>query len=210
MNLRWERVILIALIMLSVSSAYVLEFGDGGEAFAKNKTDEMCRSDALAVYSCLGNVVKAVSPTAGEGSTFYKPDGKVIRCPVVPPSEMGAECLQLMMPNYCPEQAECGDAPVQIFPGQNDTPEQTGDVGYYVEDSAPQEPIVEPEPYVPEPAKQKPLKPPAIEGGNTEALPGASPAPYEFALDNLAIVVLFLGVASVGVLFLLFKNSLQE
>ncbi len=209
--MKWVGALFI-LLALSMSFAYVIESGDGGKEFANKTTTEKCKEDNVqAVYTCLGNVVRVVSSLPGEGSTFYKPDGKVVNCPVVAPSEMGAECLQLMTPNYCPIEAECGRSPVpQVFPGQNDTPEQTGDEDYYIIDGEAASDDVE-EISVPEPPKTEPPKPSSVKDNeNQEDIPAESPTGIDSALGNLVLVLLLLGVASVGVLFMLFRNSLHE
>ena len=209
MEIGWARVIFILITMLSVSFAYVLETGDGSKEYAEQTAADKCNEENVqAVYLCLGNTVRVVSSVSGEGSTFYKPDGTEVHCPVVPPSEMGAECLKLMMPNYCPTEAECGESPApQVFPGQNDTPEQTGDLDYYivnetVASDAEEEAVV--------PAKTEP-KPSSVKGSEHETeIPTASPSGIDAALNNLVAVVLLLGMLSVGILFMLFKSSLQE
>ncbi|MEW6035209.1 MAG: hypothetical protein AB1529_01225 [Candidatus Micrarchaeota archaeon] len=208
----WVGYLAALLIFISVSFAYIIESGDAGTQFVQETSAIKCQEpDVQAVYECLGNVVRVVSSVPGEGSTFYKPDGKVVRCPVVPPSEMGAECLQMMTPNYCPIQAECGYSPApEVFPGQNDTPEQTGDIDYYVVEgmaatgnvSQEPEPLEAPEPYVPKKKNATPR--------NDFDAPAASTGNLDWAFGYLVYVVLLLGVGAVGVLFMLFRNSLSE
>lgn len=208
------RGIAIVLLMLTASFAFVIESGDGGREFLSNMSAQKCAEENVqAVYECLGNVVRVVSSLSGEGSTFYKPDGRVIECPVVAPSDMGAECLQMMGPNYCPTEAECGNAPApQIFPGQNDTAEQTGDDDYYIiEGEAASAPanitVQEPDPLPPEPPMKKTVT--GAEDGEFEA-GVATTGNFDAPLGYLVYVVLLLGVGAVGVLFMLFKNSLAE
>jgi hypothetical protein len=208
MNKGWARGIFIMLLMLSASFAYVIETGDGSKEFAESTAAEKCgEGDVQAVYMCLGNTVRVVSSLSGEGSTFYRPDGRVVHCPVVPPSEMGAECLQLMAPNYCPTEAECGISPApEVFPGQNDTPEQTGDVDYYIVDEEDASDVVEEVTLKPE----SPKAPSIISNVNEAEIPAATPSGFDTILDNLVAVVLMLGIVSVGVLFMMFRTSLQE
>lgn len=212
-----SKLTLLFIFTLSVSFAAVIEVGDGvvesgdaGDQFVNVTAEDMCNGENVqAVYKCLGNVVRVVSTVPGEGSTFYKPEGKVIRCPVVEPSDMGAECLQMMTPNYCPTQAECGASPApEVFPGQNDTPEQTGDIDYYIVEGEAasetiEEPEVEPEPYVP---RQR-----EVNASNEMEIPAASAASgVDEMFGYLFYIVLLLGVGSIGVLFMLFKNTLAE
>lgn len=204
----------LLLLISSFAAPPISQSGDNGEQFAKDTAEAKClEQDVQAVYHCLGNIIRVVSSIEGQGSTFYKPDGRVIRCPVVPPTEMGAECLQMMGPNYCPTQAECGNAPApQVFPGQNDTPEQTGDLDYYImegeaaSEQLDAEPIPEPEPYYPKPKKNDP---PDLTN-NEEEIPAATENKVDSLLGDLTIVILLLGMVSVGVLFALFKQSIQE
>lgn len=210
MKIGWVRGIFILLIMLSVSFAYVVESGDGGKEFAEQTAAAKCGEENVqAVYLCTGNVVRVVSSLSGVGSTFYKPDGKVVHCPVVPPSDLGAECLQLMMPNYCQIEAECGESPApQVFPGQNDTPEQTGDLDYYIVDGAALDEVEE---EIVVPAKPEPPRTSSVGDNENEAdISMASPSGINSALDHLVAVLLLLGMVSVGVLFMMFKSSLQE
>ena len=214
-----KNLILLLLFVLPLSFATVIEVGDGivesgdaGEQFVNVTAEEMCNEQNVqAVYQCLGNVVRVVSTVPGEGSTFYKPDGKVVRCPVVEPSEMGAECLQMMTPNYCPTQAECGASPApEVFPGQNDTPEQTGDVDYYIVEGEAASDTVEEEPEVPEPEPYVPRQR-KVNAINEMDIPATSAASgVDEMFGYLFYIVLLLGVGAIGVLFMLFKNTLAE
>jgi hypothetical protein len=212
----WVRFISLSLLLvLTISFAAVIESGDNGAAFVDSTSAAKCQEkDVQAVYQCLGNVVRVVSSVPGEGSTFYKPDGKEIRCPVVPPTDMGAECLQMMTPNYCPVQAECGVSPApEVFPGQNDTPEQTGDANYYIvpgqaaSDNISQENPSEqpaPEPYIPR-------KRNATNSSNDVDVPVASVSGnLDAVIGYLVYGIVILGVGALIVLFLLFRNSLSE
>ena len=207
---------LALILLLGVSFADIIESGDNGVQFAGDTAAAKCQEpDVQAVYKCLGNVVRVVSSVPGEGSTFYKPDGRVVYCPVVEPKDMGGECLQLMHPNFCPNQAQCGAAPMpQVFPGQNDTPEQTGDEDYYIiEGQAAGDSGEEPQPA--EAAPQPPRKSSGPEPNREIEVPaataGAGPAGnLDTPLNYLLYVVLLLGVGSVGVLFFMFKNSMSE
>lgn len=209
--MRWDGFLLILLLFTASFAVPVIESGDGGEQFAQDTAEAKCLEENVqAVYHCLGNVVRVVSTIPGEGSMFYKPDGRVIHCPVVSPPEMGAECLQLMLPNYCPVQAECGSSPEQVFPGQNDTPEQTGDEDYYIiEGEAASE---EPEEVEEEPVlmpKEDPPKPPKPVK-NEETIPAVTENKVDSLLGDLSIMILLLGLVSIGVLFMLFKKSINE
>jgi hypothetical protein len=190
-----------------------MESGDNGAVFVNETAAAKCQEpNVQAVYKCLGNVVRVVSTLPGEGSTFYKPEGKVVHCPVVPPAEMGAECIQMMTPNFCPVQAECGVSPApEVFPGQNDTPEQTGDADYYIvpgqaaSDNLTNDTAAPP----PQPPAEPKKKTTVVKNNELEA-PVTSKSNVDSPLGYLLYVVLFLGVAAVGVLFMLFRNSLSE
>lgn len=211
MEIGWARGIFILLFMISISSAYVLETGDGSKEFALETALSKCNEENVqAVYLCLGNTVRVVSSVSGEGSTFYRPNGRAVHCPVVLPSEMGAECLQLMAPNYCPLEAECGESPApEVFPGQNDTPEQTGDLDYYIVDGAASD-GEEMEEVELQPKTDPPKSSSIRDTENVEDIPSGSPKGFDATLNNLVAIVLLLGIVSVGVLFMLFKSSLQE
>jgi len=208
------RGLFIVLLLLSASFAgLVLESGDGGTQFASDTSQAKCQEENVqAVYLCLGNVVRVVSSVPGEGSTFYKPDGKVVQCPVVSAPQMGAECLQMMMPNYCPTQAECGSAPVpQVFPGQNGSAEETGNTEYYVNESTAVTPPADelPPSEPPKPVEKPPTRLNPEQTTNEGEAPAPVPGVFENFPDYLPIVLLALGVVSVTVLFLMFKSSLN-
>lgn len=182
----------------------VIESGDAGESFAEQKSQEMCSQPGVdAVYVCLGNTVKVIWQEEGRGCTFYEPEGNVVECPLVAPTEMGAECVQLMHPNYCPEVSVCGETPPQEFPGgveYQDEVEEPGEepeeaiappVGDSEEEQAPAE--------VEEPVREEPAGPTA-EAKETS----------ETAMDNLVGIVLLLGVATIVVLYLMFKRLVRQ
>ncbi len=203
----------VLIACASLSFAAVIESGDNGASFVNDTVSLKCKEPAVqAVYKCLGNIVRVVSSVPGEGSTFYKPEGKVVRCPVVPPAQMGAECLQMLTPNYCPTQAECGQAPVpQVFPGQNDTAEQTGNTSYYVipgKEATPPANLTEP-PKPPAPPKATPPKT-QLKDNNLDAPSPPSKTNLDSPINYLVYVVLLLGVGAVGVLFMLFRSSLSD
>ena len=205
---------LTVLLMLSVSYAAIVESGDNGKEFAATTIAAKCKENHVqAVYGCIGNVVRVVSTVSGEGSTFYKPDGRAVECPVVSPGEMGAECLQLMTPNFCSSQEVCGQSPApEVFPGQNGSPEQTGNEDYYIvegkaaSDSSKKNTtnttasLTPKLPNVTLPPDSANLEIPATNGSNN----------IDTVLGYIVYIVAFLGIASVGVLFLLFKNSVAE
>jgi hypothetical protein len=216
MRFGWARVIFIMLITLSaVHSQRLMEWGDGGEVFANETAPALCdEKDVQAVYVCNGNVVRVVSTISGQGSTFYKPDGIVVSCPVLPPTDIGMECLQLLMPNFCQAESICGNTSEQIFPAEPDSPELTGDEDYYIIEgqSAADEPEeVEPEVIPePEPVVQPPKKVANLDEMNEEDIPAMTPTGFDAALDNLLWGVMFLGAVVVGLLFVLFKKSVNE
>ncbi|MFH0885124.1 MAG: hypothetical protein V1861_05435 [Candidatus Micrarchaeota archaeon] len=206
---------LLLLFALPASFAVIIvESGDDGAAFLNKTATEKClEPNTQAVYKCSGNVVRVVSSLPGEGSTFYKPNGKVVNCPVVAPSEMGAECLQMMTPNYCPIQAECGFSPApEVFPGQNDTPEQTGDISYYVVpgQAASDNSTNETQTQEPEPKPPKPMEKSTAIGNQELEAPAPTKNDVDSPLGYLVYVVLLLGIGAVGVLFMLFRNSLAD
>jgi len=98
----------LALLLSGITFAMIIESGDAGKSFAANLSEKKCSEpDVAAVYVCSGNVVKAVSSDSEEGSFFYKPDGRVIQCKPVPPSIMGAECVQMLSPDPCFSASVC-------------------------------------------------------------------------------------------------------
>ncbi|MBN1169733.1 hypothetical protein JXA56_01795 [Candidatus Micrarchaeota archaeon] len=198
---------LFILLMLSVSftATAIISSGDNGEQFAKDTIEAQCKQEnTKAVYHCLGNVVKVVSSIESQGSTFYRPDGNVIHCPPVSPSEMGAACVQMLHPNYCPAEAECGYSPEEAFPGQNNATVEAPVV------AGPEDPVPEPEAEeipAPEPYRpSKPTEPPKNEG----EIPAASQNNFDSAFGDLSLIIIFLGVAAIIVLFMLFRKSLEE
>jgi hypothetical protein len=213
--MRWVGFVSLLLMLSASFAVIIIESGDNGAAFVNETAAAKCQEpNVQAVYKCLGNVVRVVSSVPGEGSTFYKPDGRVVHCPVVEPKDMGGECLALMAPNYCPTQAECGAAPVpQVFPGQNDTPEQTGDADYYIIEGHAASDNTTAQVAPPPPQVKVEPKKSTVPMNNELDIPSASKGSagnLDTPLNYLVYIVLLLGVGSVGVLFFLFKNSMAE
>ncbi len=201
----------ILLVFATASHADIITSGDSGAQFVDDTAAAQCKApDVQAVYKCLGNIVRVVSSVPGEGSTFYKPDGKVVHCPVVPPSQMGAECLSMMGPNYCPVQAECGESPAPgVFPGQNGTPEQTGNETAYIVPgkaaTAPNDTQL-----APPPQPQKPEQLTSVIKQNSLDMPVANKNDLDSPMGYLVYVVVAMGVGAVGLLFFLFRNSIAD
>lgn len=202
---------LLAILILSTFGySQIIESGDNGQLFANITAEEKCLlKDVKAVYICFGNNVRVVSAISGEGSTFYKPDGRIVECPVAQPKDIGAECLQMMLPNFCPELSVCGEIPEQVFPGQNDTPEQIGDLDYYSQGEKPEEII--------EPIIEKPIVPnktisktPVQNPNNNEDLPRAIENDFDGAFFNLIWIIVILGIGAMAVLFFTFRKSIAE
>ncbi len=108
------------IILLSSVSA---EYDPAG--WAANLSAEKCKDvGTQAVYICNGDVVKVVWNNSSKGSTFYRPDGMIVDCPSVSAPQMGALCLQMFLPNFCPSlSTECGVSEPVVFPGQPDSPQ---------------------------------------------------------------------------------------
>lgn len=208
-------IILLMILSLSHAAATIyVEPGDNGKAFAENISVAQCAAaNVQAVYVCTGNVVRVVSAIPGEGNVFYKPDGRVVKCPTLPPTQIGGECMQLLMPNYCPGESRCGNTTMpQVFPGQNDSAEQKANDTYYIvpgqaaSDANNKSEIVAPEP-------QKPQKQKVTVSEVKNEIDMSAPKSngnIDNALNYLVYAVLALGLGSVVVLFLMFRNSLSE
>ncbi len=191
------RAAFIFLMLVISSFAAVVEAGDWASADnAWNASDvaaaRCSEPGTLAVYACSGSVVKAV--LADATSVFYKPDGKVVTCPAVAPTKMGAECVQMLIPNYCAEQVSCEPAGTAIANATNSSSAQ-GAVN--ATDAYPAQ------------AQAAPATP-GPEVRTEMVIPAPAPAASEFSMDGLAAVVFLLGAVSVGVLFAMFKNSISE
>ena len=50
----------------------------------------------------------------------------------------------------------------------------------------------------------------AGQDAKAQAVPAASPSTFDFALDNLLLIVVGLGVVGMAILFALFRNTLNE
>lgn len=191
---------------VEVGSA-IWESGDAGESFAQEKSQEMCAQPGVeAVYICLGNSVKVVWEDESRGCTFYEPEGNVVECPDVAPTDMGAECMQMMMPNYCPDESVCGQAQPQEFPGETYNENQE-----YEEEESPSEKEEATQP----PEEETPEQQETQQTGYQETTETSAPAAQtketsETAMDNLVWIVLFLGVATVAVLYLMFKKLVKQ
>jgi hypothetical protein len=198
MNLK----ILFVLLMLAGLQFALIMSGDAGEEWSKEKAQELCKEEGVGgVYICLGNVVDVVWEDESKGSTFYKPEGTVINCPPKAPTEMGAECMQLMMPNYCTlDDNVCGTETPEVFPGgetegeiiYNGTPEQP--------EETPEEPT-EPEETTPEEKKKT-----VIVGESSGTTQTIVPM-MDDTLNNLIIIVFVLAVIAIIILFFIFKRT---
>jgi len=193
----WGREGLILLMLLSASFAAVVEAGNWTST-GSNATDAAakCAPD-VSVYACTGDVVKVVS---SDGSTFYKPDGRTVSCPNGAASQMGAECVQLLMPNYCPTSVTCENTAKQnqSAPASSIASNQSAPVSVSTGQQA---------------TATGAAKPPATQKETAKGdvvIPAAAPSAVDTSMDNLALVVLLLGALSVGVLFTMFKNSISE
>ena len=179
------------LLMLSLGFAAIIESGDNGEQFAKDTIQEQCQAENIrAVYHCNGNIVKAVSSVPGAGSTFYKPDGAVVVCPVAAPTDMGAVCIQMLHPNFCPSEAECGSSPEEVFPGLNETSEEPVIVVPPEEPEAVEEPVVE----EPQPVVTPPVVVTQPEPEPAEHIPTATQNEFDTAFADLTLIIIVLGV----------------
>ena len=174
--------------MLSVSFATIVETMNIGN-FTNDTASVNCNEENVqAVYLCSGNVVRVLSSVPGEGSIFYKPNGKVVHCPDVTPSQMGAECVQMMVPNYCSVQFVCPEETVPVEGPDNTTLTV----------------LVAPPPKVVQPQS------PTVNKKEFDLSRPPSQTEPESFLGNLVVLIFFLGVISVAVLFSMFKNSLAE
>ena len=203
--MNWARCLAVFLMLVA------LTFSQNSTSFAQNKSAGMCNtSNVQAVYVCIGNVVRVVSSVPGAGSTFYKPDGEVVQCPVAAPTQIGASCVQLLMPNFCPTQSVCGNSTAQIFPGTNGSAEQTGNSTYYIvpgQGVSSNNSTVSPTPNESAPVKETAA--PAT-GNNVTITPPNSGNALDNITTYLSYVVLLLGIAAVVLLFLMFRKSLSE
>jgi hypothetical protein len=144
--------IAILLALSAVSNAEIITSGDAGATFATDMSVRLCgEAGVQAVYVCSGNVIQAVSSIPGEGSTFYKPDGRVIRCPVVAPADMGAECVQLRSPNICGNQSVCPGSQGSVTPPA--PPQQPSEVQPESNESQPPSGNVTPQQQATQPGK---------------------------------------------------------
>jgi hypothetical protein len=204
---------LILFMVFAASFATVVTSGDAGKQFAEDTAAEQCdQPNVEAVYICNGNVVRVVSSIEGEGSTFYNPDGRVTECPDVSPAEMGALCVQMMLPNYCPEETECGASDAaEVFPGQSDTeseePQQNTSIEQENEVDAVSDEDTDDEDLEMEVVLDN-TQPETNDDGEFQTTIVKTGA--ENPLGFLLPVVVLLGVAAVIVLFLLFKNSIHH
>jgi hypothetical protein len=163
-----------------------------------------CGPGVQAVYTCSNYAVKVVS---SGGSTFYKSDGSVLNCPNAPLAQAGAECMQLLVPDPCLSQVNCG-TPVSQNQTAPTTPANLTANASVGSETVPA-PVVAP---VNSTGPAKAAGTPTGQAANQSEInvPTAAPNNFDFSMDNLALVVLLLGAVAVAVLFTLFKNSISE
>jgi len=197
------KILLLAILLAGLVSAVVIESGDAGEQFAMDKADEMCGEPGVeGVHICLGNVVRVVWSDESKGVTFYEPEGNVVNCPPVPPSEMGGECVQLMHPNYCAEESICGDVEPVEFPGGTE-----GEIIYNgtpVEEEEEEEVITTPEDTTDEEPEEEGTGEIVVPfGGGTTTTAGTEGEAY----DWLVILVVVLALVAIVLLYLAFRRT---
>lgn len=125
------------LLFSAIGYAAIWESGDAGKAFATDVSVEKCSEpDTFGVYICSGNVVKVISMKPDEPPTFFKPDGRVLTCEGEP-TDMGAECVQLLHPNFCPTESVCAPKPVVENKTQDTEPKKTTPTGVGIPDIEP-------------------------------------------------------------------------
>lgn len=200
------RALFIFLMLVISSFAAVVEAGDWASIDnAWNASDAAAARCAepgtQAVYACSGSVVKAV--LADATAVFYKPDGKVVTCPAVAAAKMGAECVQMLIPNYCTSQVSCEPAGTAIANATASTTNSSSAQGAQGAVNATNASAAMPQAQAA----------PAMSGHDVRTemvIPAPAPAASDFSMDGLAAVVFLLGAVSVGVLFAMFKNSISE
>lgn len=184
-------------VLLSLSSAVIIE-SSGISKFVNDTVTEKCTEPGIkAIYLCSGDVVKVISNVSEEGSTFHRPDGKNVTCLGVSPSQMGGECMQLMVPNYCQLPVDCREFP---------PPEKAPEENITVANDTATLPVNDTNETAPPPSPE----PPKNDGSG----PSASVLKYngesESLLGYMAAFIAVLGIAAVSILFVLFKKSLAE
>lgn len=187
----WAKESFILILLLASSFAadtLILTGQENTTQFAIDTSAARC-ADSAAVYACSGNVVKAVS--ADGTIAFYKPDGKVVKCPKGTPSQMGAECMYMLTPNFCKAEVAC-ETPARPAANASGQGNASGAAPFPPPAQAPVKAAAKPAPK------------------ENVVIPAPVPAAADFSLDGLALVVLALGAVSVGVLFTMFKNSISE
>lgn len=208
-----KKYLLALILMLSLSFAILIS-GDAGKQFAVDKAASLCgQANVSAVFICNGNVVRAVYSVSSAGSTFYKPDGEVINCPDVPAPQMGAECLQMMMPNYCPQQENCGASnATSYFPpnnlNQSVVTNQTGPSPVQNQTAGENQTVPQNQTAA---ENQTPSNTPGNGSATTQPeVPNEVKTGTENPLGYMLPVLVLLGIVALVVLFLLFKNSIQH
>ena len=185
-----------------LTASFAVAAGAGGWN-ATSVAAAKCGPDVQAVYTCTNNAVKVVS---SNGSTFYKPDGSTLNCPNASAAQIGAECMQLLMPNPCTTEIAC-ETPVtqnQAPPANQATNASAGSETVVGSKTVPTVTSV----VAPVNAKSIPTGQVANQSETNVAT--SAPNNFDFSMSNLALVVLLLGVVAVIVLFTLFKNSISE
>lgn len=210
-------VLLLTLVFLSqITFAAEVESGDNGAQFASETSREKCAlAQTQAVYICKGNVVKVVSND--QTSTFYKPDGRVVTCPKgATPAQMGAECVQLQMPNICPSESVCGQSTQTNFPGQNTssttydqegavvtTTNNTQNIANTNSTQTPTTPIANNSPTTVNNNQEN-------QNTNEEIVTSIPTKSLDSAPDNLIYIIFGLGIVSLIVVFFMFRKTLSE
>ncbi len=211
-------VVLTLLLAVSLSFAVLMQSGDNRISFSAYTSIQKCSETGVSsVYTCKGNVVRVNWTDSSKGLTFYSPDGRVQNCPPLPPSQIGAFCMQMMMPNYCEEQVVCSTVSQPAQPIVNQTQQPAA--------NQTQQPAPQVIPQAPKPTQNQTAvipsnnnttsstesnKPVAnVTVGSPATTPSAN-ANSTFSLDNLMWIIIALGIIALAILFALFKRSISE
>ncbi len=105
MSISSRAVVVAVFLALLAAAFYVARAPDraGEEGTTTARAEAYCTKQDTAAVFIAGDTIKVVGSLLGAGATYYRADGSDLRCPVVGPDAMSAECRAIQTVEYWTE-----------------------------------------------------------------------------------------------------------
>lgn len=95
-------IIFLALLAAAFYVARVPE-GEDEDGGVTARAEAYCAKPDVAAVFIAGDTIKVVGLLLGAGATYYRADGSELRCPVIAPDAMTADCKAIQSVEYWTE-----------------------------------------------------------------------------------------------------------